>query len=510
MQQKRANEISFLPLYTSHLLQTFGDRLWQFAIPILFTEFYTHSILPQSVFAFATNAAVFVFMPTFGSWIDIANRLFVVRSTILIQNICIIISSVLLYIMSDIYSTNPNIDLPLALYFSGCIVTSMVGQIMGMGATLALEKDWVVVLCQKNETILTTINGRMRRIDLFCKLLAPALFGVMTQYLGQSGKEKIQYGLIWIVLWNIIGFFLEYCTIHIAYRNNPILAEQKKIDPNAKKQNNFSKLFNGWKCYIKSNMIWVSLSYCMLYCSVLDGGTLVTAYLRFQGLPFSVLGIAKGIGACFGIFGTFLTPCLANKCGLKMELIGIFTIWLFWICLIPAGIELFVENVFNKPLITDNNINIHGINHINCYVILFSMIIARLGLWSFDLVENQLMQTKVKQSVRAQINGVQVGVSQLFSLFIYTLGMLFSDVNQFYILVFITLSIIFSACVLYTLWYFAECCFNKHINSALNSDLIDKERGHSMLQSPYNESLNSNVSTEHSLNSPLVPNERLL
>jgi len=51
---------------------------------------------------------------------------------------------------------------------------------MGMGATLALEKDWVVVLCQDNKSMLTSINARMRRIDLFCKLCAPALFGIVT------------------------------------------------------------------------------------------------------------------------------------------------------------------------------------------------------------------------------------------------------------------------------------------------------------------------------------------
>ena len=176
--------VSFSPIYISHFLQTFGDRLWQFAVPILFTELYTTSILPQSIFAFATYSAVFIFMPAFGSWIDTTNRLRVVTITIWIQNICIIISSIILFIMAQVFDTNPAIDFKLVILFGICLFTSMIGQIMGMGATLALEKDWIVILCQNNKPLLTTVNGRMRRIDLFCKLLAPALFGIVTQYLG--------------------------------------------------------------------------------------------------------------------------------------------------------------------------------------------------------------------------------------------------------------------------------------------------------------------------------------
>eukprot|EP01084_Bolivina_argentea_P060626 110752_1 len=108
MAQRNAEEISFLSLYTSHFLQTFGDRLWQFAVPILFTEFYTNSIFPQAVFAFGTYSAVFVFMPAFGSWIDTTNRFKVITTTIWLQNICIILSSIFLYIMAEIFDVNPD------------------------------------------------------------------------------------------------------------------------------------------------------------------------------------------------------------------------------------------------------------------------------------------------------------------------------------------------------------------------------------------------------------------
>ena len=504
-----AEQVKFIPLYTSHFLQTFGDRLWQFALPILFTEVYNNSILPQAIFAFGTYSAVFTVMPAFGSWIDTTNRAFVINMTIIIQNICIIISSILLYVIGLRFDQNPKINAEFGILFGGCLVTSMLGQIMGMGATLALEKDWVVVLCQDNKTILTSINGRMRRIDLFCKLCAPALFGIVTQYLGNTPEQKIRYGAAWIMVWNIIGLFLEYYTIRIVYRSNPILAtsalkgepelkesaksmsygsmndeEKDKFEEDdaengvgdgptptktkeaslldskkakrrviKKKENNFQKLINGWRFYIKSEMLWASVSYCMLYCSVLDGGSLVAAYLRTEGISYSLLGITKGIGALFGIIGTLLTPFLANSCGLQLELIGVFTIWLFWICLFPSGIQFIAEKGFHTDVFSDSAVGFD-----DAYVILFCMIIARCGLWAFDLAENQLMQERVKPAVRAQVNGVQVSVSQLFFIFVAILAMIFSDTNQFYILVFITLGNIFSAAVLYTIWYSCACC----------------------------------------------------
>merc|ERR1712048_106979 len=73
------------------------------------------------------------------------------------------------------------------------------------------------------------------------------------------------------------------------------------------------------------------------------------------------------------------------------------------------------------------------------YIILFCMIIARCGLWAFDLVENQLMQERVHADVRAKVNGVQVSVSQLFEVMTSILAMIWSKTDEFYILVFITL-----------------------------------------------------------------------
>merc|ERR1712083_522906 len=152
---------------------------------------------------------------------------------------------------------------------------------------------------------------------------------------------------------------------------------------------------------------------------------------------------------------------LANKCGLKLELIGLFTIWMFWICLFPSGIQFIAEKVFDADVFTaDKNID-------DAYIILGCMIIARCSLWAFDLAENQMMQERVNAKVRAQVNGVQVSVSQMFMIFVSVFAMVFSQTSDFYILVFLTLGIILSACIVYTAWYiWGSSDFNVKVDAA--------------------------------------------
>ena len=61
----------------------------------------------------------------------------------------------------------------------------------------------------------------MRRIDLICKLLAPALTGVLLQYSGPFTTTVI------VALWNIVSFFGELGLLWIVYKLVPTLAVKK-------------------------------------------------------------------------------------------------------------------------------------------------------------------------------------------------------------------------------------------------------------------------------------------
>ena len=439
---------TFRLLYLSHFLQAFGDRLWEFSIPLLLTEIFPDTLFPQAVFLFATQFAVFSLIPLIGAWIDSTNRLRVVSITLLIQNTCVGISSGVVLVLAYYHEANPyranTIDIGLLATFCALVVSAMVGQVMSQGAALSMEKDWIVVLCAKydeqDRPLLTETNARLRRIDLFCKIVAPALFGVYIELAGATSLTRVLYGAGLIFGWNALSLLIEYTTLRMLYTaNRKALSVRNSSGGSVEKPNALKLLYFGWSAYTKSPAFFASFSYAMLYVNVLCGGVVVTAFLRLQGISYSALGIAKGLGALSGILGTLLTPCLHKRVELSMELIGLLTVWLFWATLCPVGVaDLVLRDEGPLPF---------------AYTVLCCMIVARLTLWAFDLSITQLMQTKVEDAVRAQVNGAQVALCQIFFMVSSVLTMVFHDVDQFYIVVWVTLATLFVACVMYSLWY---------------------------------------------------------
>ena len=61
----------------------------------------------------------------------------------------------------------------------------------------------------------------MRRIDLLCKLLAPAIAGIFLQHAGAFSTTIIVAG------WNVVSFFMELFLVWLVYRMIPTLAVKK-------------------------------------------------------------------------------------------------------------------------------------------------------------------------------------------------------------------------------------------------------------------------------------------
>merc|ERR1712013_210331 len=92
------------------------------------------------------------------------------------------------------------------------------------------------------------------------------------------------------------------------------------------------------------------------------------------------------------------------------------------------------------------------------YIMLVSMITARAGLWSFDLCITQMMQTRVADAMRAQVNGTQMALSQIFCMASSLLTMVFHRVDDFFTVVWVTEATIFMASVVYSLWFVLPWC----------------------------------------------------
>jgi len=62
---------------------------------------------------------------------------------------------------------------------------------------------------------------------------------------------------------------------------------------------------------------------------------------------------------------------------------------------------------------------------------------SRLGLWVFDMSVTQLMQELVPEEIRGVMGSMQHSLNKTFELLSYLAGIVYSDVEQFHVLIYI-------------------------------------------------------------------------
>ena len=66
-------------LFASHFLSAWGDRMWQFAVPLLLMEMFIDNFTPTAIYALVVYSSCVQFMPSIGTWVDQKHRLYVQR-----------------------------------------------------------------------------------------------------------------------------------------------------------------------------------------------------------------------------------------------------------------------------------------------------------------------------------------------------------------------------------------------------------------------------------------------
>lgn len=162
-------------LYLSHFLSTWNSRLFEAAVVYFLASIFPDNLLPISAYAIGRNVAAIALTVPVGVWIDRGNRLTVVRSSILGQRISVAASCGLFWVM---------LERPLSLkalnaLFAATVLLACVEKLSAGVNLVSVERDWVVVITEGNEAARRTMNARMRRIDLFCKLLGPLFIALI-------------------------------------------------------------------------------------------------------------------------------------------------------------------------------------------------------------------------------------------------------------------------------------------------------------------------------------------
>ena len=207
----------------------------------------------------------------------------------------------------------------------------------------------------------------MRRIDLCCKLMAPALVGAIITSTGYLATT------IFVAGWNVISFFAEFGLICVVYhyvptlanktyRRSTIVAEKLEEQENGNLEGNMPiedneetsslhsdddleddvfltptphrksccqkivktlkklatpciTINDGWRIYARQEIARVGIAMSLLYVTVLGFSGVTAAYFKTQGLNEALIGLAQGVGGVIAIFGTIVYVPLRNRVG---------------------------------------------------------------------------------------------------------------------------------------------------------------------------------------------------
>ena len=84
------------------------------------------------------------------------------------------------------------------------IILADVAQVASVGSKIILEKDWIVVVSQKDDDRLAQINAVFRIIDLLSFSIAPLSAGLIFDFISNWAAA------IFIASWNLTSMVFEY------------------------------------------------------------------------------------------------------------------------------------------------------------------------------------------------------------------------------------------------------------------------------------------------------------
>lgn len=225
----------------------------------------------------------------------------------------------------------------------------------------------------------------MRRIDLFCKLLAPVFISVIDSI-------STQYAIWTVFTLNTASVLVEYMAIAQVYQSVPALKKtqsptSQEDDINSETthethQNTSRKILNflpetlaPWKEYIASPVFLASFALSLLYLTVLSFGATMTTYLLDTGFTSLQVSYMRIGAVAAEISGTWTAPIIMNRIGPIRSGLW-FLNWQF-VCVAGAAVAFVAWDSSSRYV---------------AGTLIAGVALSRVGLWGFDLSVQFLVQ----------------------------------------------------------------------------------------------------------------------
>uniref|UniRef100_W5N0P3 Solute carrier family 40 member n=1 Tax=Lepisosteus oculatus TaxID=7918 RepID=W5N0P3_LEPOC len=368
-------------IYVSGALSMWGDRMWHFAISVFLIELYGHNLLLTAVFGLVVAGSVLLLGALIGDWVDRnpRNKAVVAHASLFIQNISVTMCSIVLML---VFSNKQWIErvwdgwLTVVCY-TVVIILADVANLASTALTIAIQRDWIVVITGYNRGHLAGMNATMRRIDQVTNILAPLAVGqVMT-------LASNVVGCGFILGWNLVSLIVEFIFLSRVYRIVPALSlkptAEESQDPSleektAKKQGAppvpggselpegscegsrergaaalplclqrlrglIGTCRDGWRAYYRQPVFLTGMGLAFLYTTVLGFDCITTGYAYTQGISGSLLSLLMGVSAIAGLMGTVIFTKLRRLYGLVTT--GVISSCLHLGCLMLCVVSVF-------------------------------------------------------------------------------------------------------------------------------------------------------------------------
>jgi solute carrier family 40 (iron-regulated transporter), member 1 len=411
----------FPHLYTSHFLSTWNTRGFEFGAVLFLATIYPGTLLPMSVYALIRALSAIIFSPTVGAFIDSSNRLKVVRISIVVQRGAVASSCLAFWLMLRYRESLPQY---LGLLLLSCLILfACVEKLCSIMNTIAVERDWVVVIGEEGgENTLKMMNSQMRRIDLFCKILSPLAIALIDGW-------SSQIAVILTLVINVASVAVEYGLIATVYRRVPALAAPKTTAAQPIQASTTcptsltSKLFtqahsfaSSLHTYATHRTFLPSFSLSLLYFTVISFAGQMTTYLLSIGLTSTTIGLLRTISTAFELSATFIGPYLMSRIGPVRA--GIWSqSWLVACVSFVVGILWSTSSPTPTPLATG--------------LFVAGVIVSRIGIWSFDLCAQIIIQDEIAAESRGSFSSMEASVRNVFELGQFAATIAFSRPDQF-------------------------------------------------------------------------------
>ncbi|KAF3033077.1 hypothetical protein E8E12_002392 [Didymella heteroderae] len=408
-------------LYVSHTLSTWNARTFEFGAVIFLAAIFPGTLFFASCYALFRSAVA----ATLGSWIgglvDSKNRrLHVVRQSIVWQRISVALSCL---VLAALLAGNPQNGLVLYGLFAAIVALAGVEKLAFAANTVAVERDWIIVVSDSLGVERQELNSAMRRIDLICKLIAPLGIGLLDGY-----STKIA---IWVVFGqNAISVLVEYFAIAQVYSAIPELGQGKEQNatetprspggtptaPSRSKLNVIKDNVRPWKDYFQNPAFLASFSLSLLYLTVLSFASQMTTYLLTLGFTSTHVSIMRLVAVILELSATCAAPLLMSRIGAVRSGLWFINEQLFSIL---AAISFFAATT------SSTNLKIAGL------ALVAGVCLSRLGLWGFDLCVQYLVQEDAPEATRGSFSAIEMSLQNFFELLSFATTMIFYRPEDF-------------------------------------------------------------------------------